>query len=76
QDHNDNYRCGFGSIDHIFWCNWLFFTSGPNWLLGGKNCNSSLELASITFSNILKHKIGYNSITVEQPDSSMYICSN
>ncbi|KAJ3668480.1 hypothetical protein LUZ60_018260 [Juncus effusus] len=26
--------CGFGCINSIFWCNWLFLTSGPNWLLG------------------------------------------
>ncbi|EYU18777.1 hypothetical protein MIMGU_mgv11b022951mg, partial [Erythranthe guttata] len=43
--------CGFGSIDNIYWCYWLFVTSGPNWLLGGKNCNrmAFIELYLHTF---------------------------
>ncbi|KAK1272339.1 hypothetical protein QJS04_geneDACA007570 [Acorus gramineus] len=30
--------CGSGCIDYIFWCNWLLFTLGSNWLLDCKIC--------------------------------------
>nr|QXO87011.1 hypothetical protein [Stipa capillata] len=36
---NLGHRCGFGCIDCILWCNWLFFTLVSIWLLGSQNCD-------------------------------------
>ncbi|KAJ0009895.1 hypothetical protein Pint_33165 [Pistacia integerrima] len=36
-------RGSSGRNDHIFWCNRLFFTLGPNWVSGSQNYNGRTE---------------------------------
>ncbi|KAJ3677756.1 hypothetical protein LUZ61_021474 [Rhynchospora tenuis] len=51
--------CGFGCINSIFWCNRLFLTLGPNWLLGSQDrnwCTRSHPTNRITFSGVITWK--------------------
>ncbi|GFP89517.1 cytochrome b6 [Phtheirospermum japonicum] len=48
-------KCGSGSIDRIFWRNWLFLTSGPNRLLGGSSLVELLRESASVGQSTLTH---------------------